>query len=87
MRYNIAQVMEQFGKDHFFDLFTEKIKIMLQSPQEYLKVISDIMDPLFTNEQSRQTLIDTGVIEEWIRYVFRHADSDNRNPKTSRIVA
>ncbi len=54
MRYNVAQVMEQFGKDHYFDLFTEKIKIMLQSPQDYLKVISDVMDPLFTNESSRQ---------------------------------
>ena len=65
--------MLHFGINNFYELFTTVLKNQSSGPQDFLKTIIDIFDPMIANEVSVQRFVETGVLSHWLEYAIQHA--------------
>lgn len=71
----------QFGRYNFQRLFTEYFSKELPDASEFMQIVSELIQHMVEYKPAKEEIINAGVLNNWIDFASRKADSDNPNVK------
>jgi len=76
---NVAAVLTQFGRFNMLELFTVEMKKILVDPLDYATNVLMMLRPLIEAKFTKEELLSSSIIDYWIDFSVKHADSFSRN--------
>ena len=83
----LVPVITQFGKHNLLELFTMHMRNFLADKAFYFDFVQDMFYSIIDTSISRDSFVNSGLLDYWIELALRQADFDGRNSSSERISA
>ena len=83
----LVPVITQFGKHNLMELFTMHMRNFLADKAFYFDFVQDMFYSIVDTSISRESFVNSGLLDYWIELALRQADFDGRNSTAERVSA
>lgn len=85
----LVALLCEFGKYNYVELFTHYFKLLFKQEIDYLRTVTDLIQPLADYKISKEEIINSGVLSFWIDISIKRGDTDlnpNSKPEDRAIL-